>query len=247
MQIPYMWDVPSGIRERFGQKSRGKQRAMSMDGHLLLVLHKAPQRGARDREAVLFWRKPDGEWECSEREKGIRALRKHLEEYEVAEERFRTTYEQAESAEDYFRVLEQMTPLHHAAKNLHATLQSAREAVPDDRDLIDLRDQAYTLERTLDLLYTDAKNAIDFSIARRAEEQARISMQALQTAHRLNILAALFFPLMALSSVFGMNLRSGFEGVSVWVFWFVFLVAIVLGFVISTWVLGISWGRVRGR
>ncbi|MBU0494169.1 MAG: CorA family divalent cation transporter [Chloroflexi bacterium] len=249
MQLPYMWDVPDTIRARFGQKSSGKQRAMFSDGHLLLVLHRAPRYGEREREGTLFWRKPDGEWECTRRDlgKGIRALRKHVQEYEATEEKFRADYEQADSAEDYFRILERMAPLHHAARSLHTTLQAAREAIPGDQDLIDLRDQAYTLERTLDLLHVNTKDALDFGIAKRAEEQARISLQAVQTAHRLNILAALFFPLMAISSVFGMNLSSGLEGISVWIFWFIFLSAILLGLVISLWVLSGSGIKVRWR
>ena len=167
----------------------------------------------------------------------MRGLRKHLGEYGSAEERFSEEYEQAETAEDYFRILEEMAPLHHAANNLHATLQAAREGIPDDRDIIDLRDWAYDLERTLDLLYADTKNGLDFHIAKQAEEQARLSLRSVQTANRLNILAAIFFPLTAISSVFGMNLRSGLENAPLLVFWFVFLIGVALGFTTREWVL----------
>ena len=247
MKLPMMWQVPDEIRERFGERGAGKQRAMVADGHLLLVLHKAPQRGQPKREAVFFWRKPTGEWECSGKGTGLSSLRKHLAEYASAEEKFDAQYEQAKTAEDYFRVLEEMPPLHHAAKNLHATLQAAREGIPNDRDIIDLRDWAYDLERNLDLLYTDARNGLDFNIAKKAEEQARIGLQAVQTAHRLNILAAIFFPLTAISSVFGMNLRSGLESTSALMFWFVFAVGIGLGFVTREWVLDPKRGLGRKR
>lgn len=119
------------------------------------------------------------------------------------------------------RILENVGPLHHAARNLHATLQAAREAIPEDRDLIDLRDWAYDLERTLDLLQRNTQHALDF--------------HSVQVANRLNVLAAIFFPVTAIASVFGMNLVSGFEGSSTLVFWSVLLVGIALGFVTSWW------------
>ena len=71
-------------------------------------------------------------------------------------------------------------------------LQEARKLVPDDRDLINLRDRAYEIERTADLLYNTAKNAMDFTIAVRAEEESRASRRMAVSAHRLNILAAFF-------------------------------------------------------
>ncbi len=247
MKLPMMWELPDEIKERFGERGAGKQRAMVADGHLLLVLHKAPHRDQPKRAVVFFWRKPSGEWETSGKGVGLPSLRKHLAAYGSAEENFDAEYERARTAEDYFRILEEIPPLHHAAKNLHSTMQAAREGIPDDRDIIDLRDWAYDLERSLDLLYTDTKNALDFNIAKRAEEQTRLSQQSVQTAHRLNILAAIFFPLTAISSVFGMNLRSGLEGASTMVFWLVFIAGIGLGFATREWVLGLEIGPKRKR
>ena len=236
MQLPSSWALPNQIKKRFGQKSSGKQRAMVADGHLLLVLHKAPQRGQRERQGVFFWRKPSGEWDYSGRGTGIRTLFKHLKDYSLAEEKFSKDYEKAKDAEDYFQILEALSPLHRAAKNLHGTLQSAREAIPDDRGIIDLRDWAYEIERSLDLLYMDTKNALDFNMAKKADEQTKLSMQSVKAGNRLNTLAAIFFPLTAVSSVFGMNLNHGFENAPILVFWLVFLGGISLGFLIRGWV-----------
>lgn len=237
MRLPSLWELPEEIKNRFGQKSAGRQRAMVADEHLLLVLHKAPKPDQRERKEVFFWRKPEGEWAYSEKGAGLFSLRKHIEEFSLAAEKFNEEYKQAQTAEDYFQILEEMSPLRHAAKNLHTTLQAAREGIHDDRDIIDLRDWAYNLERTLDLLYMNTKNALDFSIARKAEEQVRSSRQSVQTAHRLNILAAIFFPLTAISSVFGMSLRSGLESAPTLLFWLVFLGGVVLGFITRQWVL----------
>jgi len=46
--------LPDTIKKRFGERSAGKQRAMEAEGHLLLVLHKAPKPNQRDRSAVFF-------------------------------------------------------------------------------------------------------------------------------------------------------------------------------------------------
>jgi len=243
MNLPASWAVPESIRNRFGQKSAGKQRAMVADGHLLLVLHRAPQPGDRDREAVLFWRRPDGRWECGRGGVAFQLLTNHFQDYGKAEARLRQQYEKASTAEDYFRLLEAIAPLRRASGNLHATLQSAREAIPGDRDLIDFRDWAYEIERTLDLLVQNTKTALDFKVAKQAEEQARLSLESVRSGNRLNLLAAIFFPLTAISCVFGMNIPSGLEGSSPGIFWLVFLIGIALGFSVKNWVQTGSLGK----
>lgn len=209
---------------------------MAAEGHLLLVLHKAPTEGKREREGIFFWRNPEGEWATSVKGTGLPALRRHIETFELAEEHYDKALDQANDAEDYFTILQNVGPLLHAAKNLHSTLQSAREAIREDRDIIDLRDQAYDVERSLELLYTGTKNALDFHTARQSEEETQLSLKSIQTESRLNILAAIFFPLTAIASVFGMNLPSGLEKAPFTVFWLVFLGGILLGFLTRGWV-----------
>ena len=55
------------------------------------------------------------------------------------------------------------------------------------------------------------KNGLEFSVALRAEEQARSSKKMAVAAHRLNILAAIFFPIATLMTIFGVNLKHGLE------------------------------------
>jgi len=245
MPLPLSWDLPEIIKTRFGQKSSGKQRAMEAQGHLLLVLHKAPRQHQKNRESVFYWRKPSGEWLSSEQKNtllsqqkaaGIKQLINHLQEYAQMERDFTQQYHNAKNAQDYFLILQHLTPLNRSIKNLHATLQSAREEIPDDRDLIDLRDFAYELERNLDLIYTDTKNALDFYLAQKAEEQNRLTIQSLHFSDRLNILMAIFLPLTAITSVFGMNLPSGLENSPTIFFWLIFSGGIFLGFVMRGWV-----------
>lgn len=241
MKLPPAWQLPPEIKNRFGQKSSGKQRAMIAQGHLLLVLHKVPQPGDAQRIGTFFWRKPDGSWEHSGGGVGIQPLMKHLREYEQVENQLSRRYEEADSADDYFELLESMSPVRHSARNLHSTLQSAREGIPCDRDIIDMRDWAYELERTFDLLYENTKNAVDFRMAQRAEEQAHLTLQSVEASHRLNVLAAIFFPLTAVSCVFGMNLSSGLESNSIVTFWTTSAFAVALGLRVRRWVTTGRW------
>ncbi|MBP0016984.1 MAG: hypothetical protein J7647_05420 [Cyanobacteria bacterium SBLK] len=110
--------------------------------------------------------------------------------------------------------MEDIAPLGLATKNLYATWQAAGEGIGSDRDIIDLRDWAYDLERTLDLLYENAKNAVDYRIAQQAEQQTQLSLESVKVGYRLNLLATIFFPLTAISCVFGMNLTNGLENSS---------------------------------
>jgi Mg2+ and Co2+ transporter CorA len=76
-----------------------------------------------------------------------------------------------------------------------------------------------------------------FGTAREAEEQARLSKEAVRASHRLNILAALFFPLTAIASIFGMQLWHGLDERSPAMFWIIFAVGAALGFGMKSWVL----------
>jgi len=240
MSLPASWTLPETIQKRFG-KNPGKQRAMLADEHLLLILHQVPGE-ERDRRAAFFWRQPDGAWRSSTSSSaGLKPLVRHVQAYSDTGDALEQRYDQAQCAEDYFVLLEQLAPVRLAAQNLHATLQAAREGVPSDRDLIDLRDTAYEIARTLDLLQEKTKNALDFRLAQRAEEQTRLSLAAVDASNRLNILAAIFFPLTAISCLFGMNLASGLEGSSATAFWFIFLFSIALGLLVRNWVVKGRW------
>ena len=87
------------------------------------------------------------------------------------------------------------------------------------------------------LLLEDARNALEYRSARQAEEQGKLSREALHASHRLNILAALFLPLTAITSLFGMNFEHGLDERLPWPSWIVMAVGIALGCVIKGWLL----------
>lgn len=208
--LPPHWEVPREFRGRLGEQA-GRQRAMFGEGHLLLVLHQAPRKDEVQRKGRYFWRSPEGTWNATEFGSGPNALKRHLDEYAESIEKLDRQEERAVSAEDYFVILDELAPIHRAAGHLHQTLQEARKMCPGDRHLIIFRDRAYEILRTAELLYNETKNSLDFAMAKRAEEHAGHSYRMAISAHRLNLLAAFFFPIAALSALFGMNLTHGLE------------------------------------
>jgi len=210
VSIPQLWEVPDEFRRRLGERV-GRQRAMFHDEHLLLVLHQPPQPDQDDRQAALFWRDAQGHWMSTMPGSGLGSLRQLLTDYEQSIDKLESAEQQAKSAAEYFAVIERIAPLLRSVRNLHGVLQEARRLVESDRDLINLRDTAYDLERRGELLDTGTRSGLEYAIALRAEEQAQSSQRMAVASHRLNLLAAFFFPLATLSAVFGVNLQFGLE------------------------------------
>lgn len=208
--LPPGWEVPEVFRRRLGS-TVGRQRTMFADGHLLLVVHQPPGPEEDERQPRFFWRRPDGTWTSSDLGSGPQALAKHLDQFAEIVHQCDEIEDRATTVDQYHQSLEALAPVARSARNLHQVLQEARELCPDDRDLINVRDRAYEIERTAELVYTQTKNSLDFAVAKRAEEQARASHRMAISAHRLNMLAAFFFPLATLSGILGVNLRHGWE------------------------------------
>jgi len=230
--LPPAWKLPDEIVARLGE-SAGRQRPMLAAGHLLLVVHEPPGSDDTHRVGRYFWRDTDGTWKSNNLGPGIQSLRRHVSEFVERVEKLDDDCQSAITADDYFQILQQVTPLFRTIRNLHATLQEAREMAPDDRELISVRDLAGTAERAAELLQTDARHGLDFTIARSAEEESRRTYQMAVSSHRLNILAAIFLPLATISSVLGMNLRHGWEdGDRAW-FWIAVAIGAVAGLMLT--------------
>jgi hypothetical protein len=208
--LPPGWAVPDVFRRRLGEQP-GRQRAMFEEGHLLLVLHAPPSPDTPHREGRFFWRDAAGHWTppgTAPSQPGVGQL---LGDYEKALEKLQQDEDEAVTARDYFDLLNRLNPLARSARNLHEAVQDGREAVPGDRQLLLWRDRAYTISRAAELLHNDAKNALDFAVAERAEQEAESGRRALTAAHRLNTLVACFFPIATLAAIFGANLGHGLE------------------------------------
>lgn len=231
------WKLPPAIEQRLGSHSYGPQRAIHEDDHLLLILHEPPISAGNAREPAVFLRKPDGKWLYHGVDNGQYALGQLLERYEKQFAGLEQLYAKARSAEQLFQVLDRALPLARAAGNLKEATQAAREMVRQDPLLIDCRDRAADLARGMELLVGDSRLALDFRLARNAEEQAQFALAGNRAQQKLNVLAAWTFPLMTLAAVFGMNLRGGFENLpEIW-FWLVFAAGVVLGMTAKAWVM----------
>ena len=233
LPLPSEWSLPTSFRSRLGD-GPGRQRAMTAEGHLLLILHKPPTPADSDRQGRAFWRDEQGTWRSNSLGDGFQALRRHLAEFADRAEELEKQLQDADTAEEYYALLRAISPLHRTVRNLYATLQQAREMASEDRDLINARDQAGAVERAVELLHGDAKNGLDFTIAHQAEQQARQAYDMAVSAHRLNLLAAAFFPIATLGTVFSMNLSHGLEEWSQPVyFWCVLALGLGFGLVLA--------------
>jgi hypothetical protein len=231
--VPDAWKLPTKIRERFGDNA-GRQRAMLAEGHLLLVLHDPPGSIGKERTARLIWRSPSGLWVWNQDGDRHSLLKKHLIGFSQRLELLERRFHQATCADDYFELLQALTPLHRTSRHLHEALQQARDMVPADHEIIVARDEAADIERAFELLCADAKNGLDYTVAKRTELQSQQSYEMAAAAHRLNMLAALFLPVTALSSVFGMNLVHGAECFQdMWLFWGIIAAGFVGGLLLT--------------
>lgn len=232
--IPHNWEVPQAFRGRFGTHA-GRQRTMSADGHLLLILHEVPGRQeATARDARLYWRKPDGTWRSTgSSATTIGALRAHVEEFAVAVDAMEARAAAATRASDWFALLHESAPLVRIVRGFSATLQEARDLAKTDKELIALRDAAQEVERDVDLIHGHARAGLDYAIAKAAEDSAASSKHVSEAGHRLNLIAATFLPISAIGSLLGMNLAHGLDGsYAPWAFWIVAAVAFLLGLMV---------------
>jgi Mg2+ and Co2+ transporter CorA len=184
---------------------------MFADGHLLLILHEPPKSGETERIGRPFWRNPEGEWRSKNLGEGPQAIKRHVAELALRVANLEEQSSDAELAADFYTLLRKLAPLHRTIRNLYGTLQEARNLVPDDRDLINLRDQVGEIERAVELLHGDIKNGLEFTIAFQAEQQTERTHDMAVAGYRLNLLAAAFFPVVTLGAVFGMNLAHGLD------------------------------------
>lgn len=231
--LPKSWALPAAILNRLGRDA-GPQRSMFEDGHLLVILHRMPGPDERERVPVFLHRTPAGEWKGSDsKAAGPTAVREFLSAWESRIHQLEDAETMAHSATDYHQLLEAAAPVLRAARGLNRALQQAREMVKEDHDLINFRDTAAGIERSAELLMQDAQFGLNYTAARQSEAQAASAAQMAASAHRLNILAALFLPLTTVCSVFGMDIHSGIRD-QAHHFWLIVWAGILTGLLVAT-------------
>ena len=197
--IPHNWQVPASISARIAEVP-GTQRCLEADGHLVLILHKLPTPASTKRHLRLFWRSPDGTWLSDHLGAGINALQQHVTEFNDRVLKLEDKESRATSAEEYLQIRREVSPIYRAARNMAVTISRGYEMFLDDRGLLACRNLAATVERTAELLKEDASYSIQHFMAKQAESQAL-------AVRRLNLIAAIFFPILVFAAIFGMNLE----------------------------------------
>ena len=235
----YQWPVSEAITRRIGTASFGAQRAIFEDQQLLLILHAPPQTG-KPRQHEIFLRLPDdaprGVWLYKGRKGGQAAMADLLARYQSAYDRLSDALDEAETSAALFAIIGDSIPLTRAAVNLQKAMEAGRDAAKDDLWLIDQRDKAVELARNFELLLADARLELDYRLAQAAEHQTRATEAVTRAQRKLNTIAALTFPIMALGAAWGMNLHSSWEAVSPVLFWLVIAVGLGLGLIVRHWV-----------
>ncbi len=206
--IPKSWDLPEVFRNRMGQDV-GKQRLMSEAKNFLVVLHELPVRDDRGvRKPALFWVNEVGEWKSMPNSGGRSALKQLVQDYYdrvMTLEGRLSNMDGIETAESVHDILDLAAPLQRAVRNMAAVVQELRTALNSDREVLNIRDLAVSTELAIDLLTADAKSSLEYLIAKNAMIQAKQAEKAAKEAQKLNRLAALFFPLVTMASLLGMN------------------------------------------
>jgi len=223
--IPHDWQIPTSISSRIAEIP-GTQRCLEANGHLILILHKMPTPDDFKRDERLFWRSPDGTWVSDNLGAGINALHRHVIEFNDRVLKLEEMEIRATSAEEYFKIRHEVTPIYRAARNMSATISRGYDMFQDDRGLLACRNLAATVERTAELLKEDANFSLEYFMAKQAELQSL-------AVHRLNLIASVFFPILAVASIFGMNLEHGFEHRATWIFWLFVTSGILIGMVMK--------------
>jgi len=231
----YKWDLPESIEKRIGSKTFGKQRNIFEEDHLMIILHEVPVDD--HREHCVFMRYPDGKLWCNGRDTGKAQLKGLLQNYQTSFDELDDKGDEAKTASDHFEVIEKLVPINRACKNLSQTLKQARDYVPDDEVLLEMRDWAYELERSFEILLADSKLTLEFKIAQKGEEQVQKANLDLDAQHKLNMLAGFTFPIMSIATIFGMNLQHGLENESIILFWCTFLCGLGIGYGTRYWIL----------
>ena len=150
--VPANWQLPDYFRHRLGS-SVGRQRVMQFESQLLIVVHQVPESQETQRRGILIWRDAEGKWLASSGEIGSSALESLIKRYSKKLAEFDQLESKAQKSDEYLPLLEGLSPVLRSVRNLYDVLQEARKLCPDIRELIEVRDYAYDVSRTAELLY----------------------------------------------------------------------------------------------
>jgi CorA-like Mg2+ transporter protein len=206
--LPEHISITPEILEQLSERAGCQRAILGNSGELLLVVHEVPESNSPERKALFFYRDKNSLWHASESHNGIKEFYGLLDRFAKAIDKNEAVMDDADTAREIFDILRHAGPLARSTRNLYLALEDANTKKGiNDKDLRSLRDRTLELERAAELLYSDAKMALEFYRAERAEEQAESSEKLAKLSFRLNLLAGFFLPLVALGGLMGMNVE----------------------------------------
>jgi|AntRauTorckE6833_2_1112554.scaffolds.fasta_scaffold04011_4 Mg2+ and Co2+ transporter CorA len=225
LKLPEHYEIEPELREQLSGRP-GHQRCVVGTSELLLVLHEVPQAGIPEREGIFFWRRHDGRW-LQPGGPGVDELNSLLDRYTNAIDENEALLESTESTEQVFGILRHAGPLHRSMRNFVQALEQALVQEPDDKEIRAFRDRARELERASEFLQNDARETLIYWQAEASEEHAKSADQLGKILFKLNLITGFFLPLVALGSLFGMNVD--LPGFVQGLFWLIFLGGLIIG------------------
>lgn len=203
--LPENYEIERDLREQLSGRP-GHQRCVVGESELLLVVHEVPEAGIPERKAIFFWRQRNGKW-LQPDGPGLGELSALLDRYAKAIDTNEELLEKTESTELVFKILRHAGPLTRSTRNLVHALEETLAEEPEDRQILSFRDRARELERAAELLQSDARETLIFWQAEASEAHAKASDRLGKILFKLNLVTGFFLPVVALGSLFGMNVN----------------------------------------
>lgn len=171
------WELPEEKKTRLSHQPR-LQRAIIADGHILMVLHKPPRPGKSTCEAVTFWRKPSGNWQCSEGCAALAELEQLVNDYDTAIAQIEEEWERSVDPHTPLKPPSQIGRFWRASVSLRDALQEATNAISESEERLDFQglcDRMNDIAWTSEILRTEAMNALRVYFTKQREVQANRS------------------------------------------------------------------------
>lgn len=199
---PDHWPLPKGITARLGETLE-HQRTLAAEGHLLFVLHDPPKLGESRRDGFLVWRDAEGGYHTTSGGEGQRRINEALQAYAARLDTLENGLERARTADDLALVSAETDLVCRSLRPFVNALQTGCAALEQAPELVTLRDIAHMIDRAAELLAQRARTALQAKAAT-ASDAVADRLNALEGhLFRLNLMVALFFPLMALAVALG--------------------------------------------
>jgi Mg2+ and Co2+ transporter CorA len=202
--LPQFFECEDELLDQLSSRP-GNQRCVVGRDELLLVVHDVPKPGSPERDPIIFWRRADETWLDFGGRKGLGKLGELIDRYVKVIDALEDVVDEADTAQEIFDLARAAGPLARSTRNLALAIEQTMAQDEDTRELRTYRDRARELERAAEQLTQDARLTMEFWQAERSEEQQKSAERLNKIAFRLNLLAGLFLPLVAIGGLFGMN------------------------------------------